>query len=294
MILVVLVALSLASLATDTRGTFIRNGVVSVVSTTTYPFLKLLGGIRHSIRYVVDLVIAYDKTREETEAIRRQLVDVMKRSAQRTELKMENDRLRRMLGFVRNERGLCVKPVEVLEVAKGTLKIDRGSLHGVQESMCLVNEEGIVGRVTRVDLTGSYVITLHNPHFKVGAMIARNRVRGTVHGAKSDISRYCTMNYIDMKDDVRVNDRVVASPESFFPTGYPIGRVVRVDADTGSLWKTADVELAVDPYRLDEAFLLEQAPIAADELAGTVEDESVVSVAPTVPDMRSLQERYAP
>ena len=123
--------------------------------------------------------------------------------------------------------------------------------------------------------------------------IDRNRVRGIVHGTGSDLSRYATMKYIDMKDDVRENDLVVTSPESVFPTGYPIGRVVNVD-DTGSLWKTADIELAVDPYRLDEVFLLRQAVTPVEELAGPAPEEPAQSVAPTTPDKRTLQDRYAP
>ena len=103
----------------------------------------------------------------------------------------------------------------------------------------------------------------------------------------------CTMKYIDMKDDVRVNDLVVSSPESMFPAGYTIGRVVKID-ESGSLWKSAEIEPAVDIYSLDEVFIVRRAIAPAEELAGQQSEPAVVSVAPAVPDTRSYQDRYAP
>ena len=78
-------------------------------------------------------------------------------------------------------------------------------------------------------------------------MVERNRLRaydGVVHASRSDLTRLCTMEYIDIKDNVRIGDVVVTSPESLFPTGYLIGRVVAVH-DSGTLWKTT---LEADNY----------------------------------------------
>lgn len=294
MILVVLVVLSLASMATGTRGLFIHSGVRTVVSMTAYPFLKALRSIQDGAAYTTGLVFSYDAARKETEAARQRLGDLMQRAARRDELLQENARLRRLLDFVRNEPGLALEPVQVIESLKGVLTIDRGSLQGIRESMCVVTEDGIVGIVTQTEPLTANVITLHNPDCSVGAMIVRNRVRGRVRGSGSDLSRYCSMNYIDMKDDVRVDDLVVTSPGSIFPSGYPIGRVVSVLGESGSLWKSAEVEPAADPYRLDEVLILRQAVTPIEEMAGTEPAAIAVSAAPAIPDQRSLQERYAP
>lgn len=293
MILVVVVFLCLTSLATGTRASFIRNGIRAVVSITAYPFLKVLTGMENAVDYATGLVISYDATRQDLQVARRRLAEMMQHAAQRTELIQENQRLRRMLHFERNEPRLTLEPVHVIESFKGIVMIDRGSLHGIQTSMCAVTENGIVGLVTQADLTAANVVTLYHADCKIGGMIVRNRVRGVVHGSSNELSRYCTLNYIDMKDDVRVGDTVVTSPESIFPTGYPIGRVVAVH-ETGSLWKSAEIEPAVDPYRLDEVFILRQAAMPLEELAGPMPAEEVLSKAPETPDKRSLQEAYAP
>jgi len=292
-ILVVLVVVSLTSLATGTRAIFIRHGVRTAVLITAYPFLKALTGVKNGADYVVGMVVAYDAAKKEAETMRQQLGEMMLHTARRNELIQENRRLRRLLDFVRNEPGLTLEPVDVIESFKGILMIDRGAMHGIRESMCAVSENGIVGLVTQADPMTANVETLYSPDCKTAAMIARNRVRGVVQGSTSELSPYCTMNFIDMKDEVRVGDLVVASPESIFPTGYPIGKVTAVH-DTKSLWKSADVEPVVDPYRLEEVFILRQAPPSIEELAGVNTADVSAPTAPDTPDDRSLQERYAP
>ena len=292
-ILAVLVIISLALLATGTRGSRVHSAVRTVVSVTTYPFLKALNRVEAGASYLAGLVISYDASRKEAETIRHRLAELMLHSAQRDELIQENKRLRGMIDFVRKEPRLTLEPVEVLESFKGIVVIDRGTLHGIRESMCALNQDGIVGLVTQTDPLTASIVTLYHTDCKVGAMIARNRVRGVVHGSSSELNPYCTMNYIDMKDDVQVGDTVVASPESIFPTGYPIGRVVAVH-ETGSLWKTAEVEPAVDPYRLDEVFILQQALAQEEELAGGTQESVAAPPTPATSDDLSLQERYAP
>ena len=292
MILTVLVSLSLALLATGTPGSLVHKAIRTVVSVATYPFLKTLNVIENGADYASGLVISYDASRTEAETAHRQLAEMMLRASQRNELIHENTRLRGMLNFVREEASLTLEPVEVLESFKGVVVIDRGTLHGIRESMCAVDQDGIVGLVTQTDPLSSGIVTLYHADCKVGAMIARNRVRGIVHGSSSELNPYCTMNYIDMKDEVQVGDSVVTSPESIFPAGFPIGRVVAVH-ETGSLWKTAEIEPAVDPYRLDEVFILRQTVAGEEELAGRPRQEPADQAQETKDD-RSLQERYAP
>ena len=289
-----LVGLSLASLASGTRAGFIQRGIRTFVTVTSHPFLKAMRGVKDASDYVTGLILDYDAAREEAQTMRTRFAELMQSTSQHHELRAENQRLRRMLHFVRNQPRLTLEPVDVIENFKGILKIDRGAIHGVEESMSVVTEDGIVGLVTEVDLTTATVVTLHNVDCKIGAMIRRNRVRGVVHGSGSDLSDICTMEYIDMKDEVCSGDEVVASPESQFPVGYPIGSVLAVRS-TGALWQFAEVRPAVDPYRVDEVFLVRQATLSSKELAGPATPVEAPGVrGHAVPDGLSIQGRLAP
>jgi len=288
-LLVVLSGLSLVSLASGTESTLIHQGVVRAVSITAYPFLQARAWAEARVEAGLDFVFRYASLREENDALRREIVEMRKSLAGRAELRRENARLRQLLEFERDEPRLQLQLAKVLQSSKGILTIDRGRAHDVAVSTAVLTDAGVVGVVTEVGDFTARVATLHHPSCRIGAMVQRNRVRaydGVVH-ASGSLTRMCTMEYIDLNDDVRVGDRVVTSPESVFPAGYPIGRINAPPHGTNTLWRWAEVEPFVDPYRLDEVFLVVGASPSAELLGAEAPD-------PALPERESLQEQYAP
>lgn len=300
-ILVVLVGLSFASLIAGARAGFIADFVRKTISVTAYPFVKSMDMASQGTDFVIGMVFNYDKYRSENGSLRRELATMKAALANARELRMKEARLEDMLRFVRDEPRLRLEPARVLETYRGILKIDRGLRHGVTTSMAVIHESGVVGIIIETDLLTSTVATVHHVDCRVGAMVQRNRMKaydGIIHAGGSNLTLFCTMDYIDLKDDVRVGDLVVTSPESVFPSGYPVGTVTAIH-ESGALWKTAEIEPAVDPYRLDEVFVVLWSSARAEDLEGPLPQEPVAlnletPGAPESPDTRSLQERFAP
>lgn len=320
-ILACLVLFSLVSLATGTEATFIQRGIKRAVSITAYPLLKARYMVENTTEYTIDLVFSYNRMRNENETLRQEVNQLKQEVLQRSELRAQNERLRQMASFVRDEPRLTLEPAKVLESARGMLRIDLGSSDGIAEAMAVITDKGVVGVVIEVDDFSSLVATLHNERCKVGAMVERGRVRaydGMIHPS-GNFFRICTMQYIDMgiaKDEVRVGDVVVTSPESIFPSGTPIGKITNViESENSTMFRHAEVMPFVDPYRLDEVFVVRKALKPANELAGpppvtettpavaalteplqkpAAAKERLESEALQLPDMRSMQERYAP
>jgi rod shape-determining protein MreC len=243
------------------------------------------------VDYAVGFVVAYNMARDELTDLHAALSLQAAHSVDRAELNAENERLRGMLAFERAEPRLTLEPAEVIGRYKGALIIDRGARHGITPAMCAMSPDGIVGVVTEVQPYTAYVYTLHHSECKVWAMAARTRVRGAVHGSGSEFSHVCTLQYIDLKDDVRPGDTVVTGGGAVFPSGFPIGTITDVQ-DTGALMKTAYVRPAVDPYRIDEVFIVVRAQASRAELTGEgVEAESAALV---LPELQTIQERFAP
>lgn len=287
--------MSLGSLVTGTSAGFIGDALRRTVALTAYPFVMTMDFASRATDYAFNLVFDYDAFRSENASLRRELAMMKTALADVHELRLEQGRLKNLLELRRDAPGLTLVAARVLESYKGILKIDRGSRYGISESMGVISENGVVGVVIEADVLTANIATLHHIDCKVGAMIHRNRIRaydGIVHAGGSNVNLFCTMDYIDLKDDVRVGDLVVTSPESLFPSGYPIGAVSAIRGG-GSLWKTAEIDPAVDPYRLSEVYVILRAAPEAEELEGPL-PEAVASVAPEMPDQRSLQERYAP
>ncbi len=294
-ILIVLVLISLASLGTGAEAAVLGNAVRGAVSVSAYPLWQVLSWTKQTARHTGGFVFDYHSARKEAEELRREVLAYAQRSAEHRELAAENQRLRDMLGFARTESRLEMKPAEVIGRGfDGTLTIDRGTVHGIRESMCVITRDGVVGVVANAEPFFAHVYTLHHSNCRIGAMVMRNRVRGIVRGSGNTMNPVSTMQYVDIKDDIRVGDTLVTSGGSIFPSGYPIGVVAEVAFDSGSLLKTAHVRPAVDPYRLDEVFVLIAAPPSAEELAGTAASNAEESFVYGLPDDRSVQERFAP
>ncbi len=300
LILAVLSALSIFSMLSGTESTIIHQGIKRAVSFTAYPFLKAKSTLEGLAGDAFDIVFHYEQLKADNESLARESVQLRQTLADYGEKRQENERLRSLLGFVRKHPNLELEAVNVIQSARGMLTIDRGATHGIRESMGVIAPKGVVGIITEVyDFTAS-VATLNHTDCRVGAMVRRNRVRaydGVIHAGGSDLSLICIMQYIDTKDDVRVGDPVVTSPESLFPAGYPIG-VISYVREVDGLLITAEITPAVDPYQIDEVFVVRSSIPLEEELetdaARPIPPGNLADAAGEPRQPMSLQERYAP
>jgi rod shape-determining protein MreC len=308
-VLIALVGASLLSLIRGTEPSVVQRGVVRAIAATAYPFLSAKNRVSGTVSRAYHFVAEYETMQDENRGLSVEVARLKNGVARLAALEGENGRLRGMLNFTRSRPQLTLEPVSVLESYKGMIRIDRGAVNGVRPSMAVITDEGVVGVVTEVADFTSTVATLHHMDCRVGAMVERNRLRtydGVVHSSGNDLSRICTMEYIDMKEDVRVGDVVVTSPESLFPAGYLVGRVSAVHDGGGSLWKSAEIVPAIDPYKLDEVFLVRRdiedpsylagsrGDFLADTAAAQAAADRAVARGGETPDTRTLQERFAP
>lgn len=313
-ILAVLVVLCLASLASGTQSTILHTTIKRVIALTTYPVLKLQSWAGETADAATAYVFLAGQTRRENESLRNEVIQLRQDLAMGRELELQNRRLREDLGFVRESTRFDLVPATVLESYKGMLKIDLGRVDGIVPNMSVIAPEGVIGIIIEVADFSSNVATLHHPDCKVGAMVQRNRLRaydGVIHAGGSDLSQICTMYYIDIKHEVRAGDMVVTTPESIFPSGYPIGKVSQVH-EGEALWKWAEITPAVDPYGLDEVFVVRRSTPLPEDFEGPPVDPEAQLVAkeislaeapapaakkepaPPPPDLRAPQERFSP
>jgi rod shape-determining protein MreC len=316
------------SLASGTNGNVLSRTVSKGVSIVAFPFWQAMSAVQNRVEYVTSFFVAYSASRTEAENLRRENAALVPRIADRDALEAENERLRELLKFEKDQHRLSLTPASVRPVSDsplaagiisnttGVLVINRGSIHGVEEAMCAMTKDGVVGIVIKVEPTLAYVASLHSEYCKIGAMISRDkRVRATVHGSGSDYSPICRMEYIDTQHIVRTGDEVLTSGSGIFPSEYPIGKIIEVEKG-GSLFQAAFIQPYADPYAVDELFLVRRAQPTLAELTGTASaaSDAGVEIPPPVdddqgkktasnarntgpfamPDTRSVQERYAP
>lgn len=285
----VIVTLSLISMASGTRASLLGDAVRSAVSLAAYPFLVTMNAVQSSAEYAVGAVVNYDAAKRDAVALREELNRTRLDLSRAVALERENDRLRSSIQFVRANPRLTTIPASILQRSKGMLAIDVGSVHGVQPSMCAITKDGVVGIVTRVEPTMSYVASLHHADCSIEARTGQGRAWGVVRGTGNDINQICRVEYIDLNDHVLPGDKVVSAGGSIYPAELPIGRVLQVRKQ-GDLLQAADVEPFANPYTIEELLLVRAALPQTNAMAALTDRD----IPFTLPDERSLQERFAP
>ncbi|MGE8329798.1 MAG: rod shape-determining protein MreC, partial [Paraburkholderia nemoris] len=111
--------------------------------------------------------------------------------------------------------------------------IGRGAQQGVQDGSPVVNEDGVIGQVTRVFPLQAEVTLLTDKDQAVPVQIVRTGLRSVIYGTpKGDT---LDLRFVPISADVQTGDELVTSGlDGVYPPGLPVAKVVRVDkqADT--------------------------------------------------------------
>ena len=177
------------------------------------------------------------------------------------ESRLENLRLRQMLGLkARGEFGYVAANVvgKNLQLLRNTVTLDAGERNGVRVDMPVVTETGLAGKIVATAGTFSVAQILFNRDIRVSAKIERSRVDGIIRWEGGPT---LTLQDVAKTLDVQAGDVVITSEySSFFPRGIRIGVVASAKGAEGSLFQSVDVKPAVDFSRLEEVFVITSVP----------------------------------
>jgi len=180
---------------------------------------------------------------------------------QQSELELENQRLRELLGF---KRSLPAPAIAAEIIGKDpsawfkTVIIDKGSSDGLRRGLPAVSSLGVVGQIVDVSGRQSRLMLIIDRNSGADALVQRTRARGVVKGTSRD---ECYLDYVLHADDVRVGDLVVSSGfEGVYPKGLLIGTVTAVDFKGGDFFKDVQITPAVDFDKLEEVLIILESP----------------------------------
>lgn len=149
-----------------------------------------------------------------------------------------------------------VLPAEVIAVGPAqdyawTVTIDAGSLDGIEREMTVINGQGLVGRVLKVNQTTSTVVLLVDASSAVGGRVATTEEIGIVAGTGRQDS--LDFQLLDPLAELVIGDSLVTFGSRGgrpYAPGVPIGEVVDITGTAGQLTRVATVRPFVDVSRL--------------------------------------------
>lgn len=175
------------------------------------------------------------------------------------ELKRENERLRRELGFsAKSEWEFLHAEVVGKETGRlgSVILVNQGSSAGVGKGWIAYSPEGLVGKVEAVGEEFSRVQLITNYNSPVSVRIERNEIEGVVEWTPSLPNRLA-MRFIQPETDVKVGDVVISSGlGGVYPAGLRIGRVSKINLERGRWEPYVEVRPFVDFSRLVEVLLI--------------------------------------
>lgn len=138
-----------------------------------------------------------------------------------------------------------------------TFTIDRGSADGIKVDSAVVNGDGLIGRVAKVNRNSAVIVGIIDPWSKVSAVNSRTGelvicVRGDINLSEKG---ECRLEYID--PDIENGDVVVTSGiTDIYPKNITIGKVKEIHQSENELNSYAVIEPAVNFSKIREAFVL--------------------------------------
>jgi rod shape-determining protein MreC len=259
-VVVVLAVVPLGVFLAHARHPADRTALDRFVLSVTSPIEKAvdwsLSGVLTTWQRYVWLRGAHDRAVALTHTVN----ELRAENAQLAQLKVENERLERLLAFARSKpehRAVGARIIGTRMDPKGLqlVTIDRGSDDGIRRMMPVVTADGVVGRVHTLGARSADILLLSDRNSSIAVRVERSRARANVRGQGAPGP--CRLEYALRSDDLIEGDLLLTSgTDGVFPRGLPVGQVTRVKRGGFGLYQAAEVVPAVDVNRVEEVAVL--------------------------------------
>ena len=230
--LVFFASLALALLVLDARFRY-TEGLRSVLVLAVYP-LQSLATLPSTLgARIVGYFASQSQLHEENAELRAKLLDASQ-AAQRFEAaQAETGQLRRLIGAA-ERLPLKATPAEILYNSRDPYSrkvvIDKGSQNGVNAGSPVVDQNGVIGQVTRAHALLSEVTLLTDKEQAIPVQVLRNGLRAIAFGAGA--SGMLELRFMASNAEIQNGDKLVTSGiDGSYPPGLPVATVARIERD---------------------------------------------------------------
>ncbi len=243
--LVVFSALALFLMVADLRFE-VAKPVRASLATALYPAQWL---VLQPVQAVAGLggyfTSLHQAQQNEGEALKR-LATQADRTLQLEQMALENQRLRALLAM-RERTGSQAMGAQVLYDAADPysrkIVIDRGQTQGVLAGSPVIDENGVLGQVTRVYPLVSEVSLLIDRDMAIPVLNTRTGVRSVAYGQPSTKGDGMELRYTLASADIAQGDLLTTSGvDGVYPPGLPVARVTLVERQAESSFSRIEAE----------------------------------------------------
>ena len=136
-----------------------------------------------------------------------------------------------------------------MEQWSNTVVLDKGLSDGVGKDMIAVTNTGLVGKISGVSRSFSYLLFLSDINFSAAARLQQSRLEGVISGTGF---RRCQLKYVPYEEKIKKGDIVITSGlDLLFPPGIPIGYVSKINKKDIGLFQDIEVTPFTDDAKIE-------------------------------------------
>jgi len=160
-------------------------------------------------------------------------------ASQVDQLLLENRQLRDLLALMQRVSTPSLAAQVIYDAADPFTRrviMDKGSVNGIELSSPVMDEEGIVGQVTRVYPLVSEVTLIIDKDNSIPVLNNRTGARGVAFGESSG-APLLELRYMAANADIQENDILSTSGvDGVYPPGVPVARVIKIERTADSMF----------------------------------------------------------
>lgn len=217
-------------------------------------FFSFIGGVRGTTALYLNLINLKKKAHDtelENNLLKAQLT-------QMDELKKENDRLLSLLDFQsKSKMRLYAAQIIARDLLSdhATIRIDKGTHHGLKAGQAVISTHGVVGTVFKPGPFTSQVLLITDRYSVVDGLVARSRARGIAEGKGPGSLAF---RYVEKSENIQKGDLIVTTGiDNIFPKGFPIAYVEDVENKLFSPSLKVELKPVVDQSQIEAVFIIE-------------------------------------
>jgi rod shape-determining protein MreC len=230
--------ISIALLLADARMNALKT-VRQVVGTVLYPLQMVALLPRDAIYGVGDYFSSLSSLEKQVRDLKQQQIASAQALQQAQLYNAENAQLRKLLDARERVPGKSLL-AEILYDARDSssrkIVLDRGIQQGVQLGLPVIDNQGVVGQVTRVFPFTSEVTLLTDKEQAIPVQVLRNGLRSVAYGRGQ--SGQLELRFVAAQtDNVQVGDILITSGiDGVYPAGLAVARVTQVENNANGVF----------------------------------------------------------